>query len=125
MRITSSLTARAANANGQYLVGTGSPNVHDSLAGNCELVLQEQSMEHECEGAKPRRATDHGLQLCGQYYEGFVDDYEAVYTRHRIETVTSYGVRRSRQNTSGESNCHPDDKENLEAQDNNSQKDQV
>ena len=78
-------------------------------------------MEHECEGAKPSWATDHGLQLCGQYYEGFVDDYEAVYTRHRIETVTSYGVRRSRQNASGESNCHPDDKENIEAQDNNSQ----
>ena len=60
MRITSSLTARAANS--QYLVGTGSPNVHDSLAGNCELVLQEPRMEHECEGAKPSWATDHGLQ---------------------------------------------------------------
>ena len=76
-------------------------------------------MEHKCEGAKPSWATDHGLQLCGQYYEGFVDDYEAVYTRHRIEIVTSYGVRRSRQNASGESNCHPDDKENIEVQDNN------
>jgi hypothetical protein len=84
-------------------------------------------MEHECEGAKPSWAVDHGLQLCGQYYDGFVDDYEAVYTRHRIETVTSYGVRRSRQNASGsESISHQsDDKENIEVQDTKSQKDRV
>ena len=55
----------------------------------------------ECEGAKPKWAVDHGLQLCGQYYQGFVEDYEAVLSHHRIETITSYGVRRSRQNASG------------------------
>ena len=80
-------------------------------------------MEHECEGAKPSWAVDHGLQLCGQYYEGFVDDYEAIYTRHRIETVTSYGVRRSRQYASSKSSSRHS--ENIEVQDTNNQKDQV
>ena len=70
----------------------------------------------ECESnSKPKWAVDHGLQLCGQYYEGFVDDYEAVLNSHMIETVTSYGVRRSRQAAS--STLHKfifDDKENIE-----------
>ena len=83
------------------------------------------SMEHECEGAKPSWAVDHGLQLCGQYYKGLVDDYEAALTRHRIETVTSYGVRRSRQNASGNTSHHSDDKENIEVQDAKSQSDKV
>lgn len=46
---------------------------------------------------KPKWASDHDLHLCGEYYEGFVDDFEAVLSQHRMETVTSYGVRRSRQ----------------------------
>ena len=79
-------------------------------------------MDHECDGAKPSWAVDHGLQLCGQYYEGFVDNYEAVLTCHRIETVTSYGVRRSRQTASS---SHSDNKENIEVQDTKSQNDKV
>ena len=70
----------------------------------------------ELKGAKPKWAVDHGLQLCGHYYQGFVDDYEAILSQHRIETVTSYGVRRSRQNSSGSEHV----KENIEAQDPNS-----
>ena len=77
-------------------------------------------MDHECEGAKPSWAVDHCLQLCGQYYKGFVD-YEAVLTCHRIETVTSYGVRRSRQTASS----NHSDKENIKVQDTKSQNDKV
>ena len=51
----------------------------------------------EREGVIPKLAVDHGLQLCGQYYEGFVDNYEALLSHHRMETVTSYGVRRINQ----------------------------
>ena len=49
------------------------------------------------EKEEPKWAADHGLHSCGDYYEGFVDDLEAVLSQHRMETVTSYGVRRSRQ----------------------------
>ena len=50
------------------------------------LVLEELSMymdstysiEHEYEEAKSSWAIDYSLQLCGQYYEGFVDDYELI-----------------------------------------------
>ena len=67
--------------------------------------MSSYSMEHECDGAKPSWAVDHGLatvELCGQ----FADDYEAVLTCHRIETVTSYGVRRSRQTASSNTSHH-------------------
>ena len=79
----------------------------------------------ECEGAKPSWAVEHGLQRCGQYYEGFVDDYEAVLDSHRIETVTSYGVRGTRQNASGNINATSDDKENIDIQDTKSPSDKV
>ena len=83
-------------------------------------------MEPEYEGTKPSWAVEYGLQLCEQYYEGFVDDYEAVLTRHRIETVASYGVRQSRQNASRDSTSHNlDDKENIDIQDSKSQSDKV
>ena len=68
-----------------------------------------------CESnSKHKWAVDHGLQLCGQYYEGFVDDYEGVLNSHMIETVTSYGVRRSRQAASTLHKFIFDDKENFE-----------
>jgi hypothetical protein len=44
----------------------------------------------------PAWATDHNLKACGQYYQGFVDDYKSVLSQHQIATVTSYGVRKSR-----------------------------
>ena len=52
----------------------------------------------ECDDAKPKWAVDHGLKLCGQYFQGFVDDYKAALSHliHTMETVTSYGVRRRR-----------------------------
>lgn len=84
-------------------------------------------MDHECEGAKPSWAAEYDLKLCGQYYEGFVDDYEALLTRHRLETVTSYGVRRSRQNAGGDSTSHNnlENKENTDIQDIKPQSDKV
>ena len=57
----------------------------------------------ECDDAKPKWAVDHGLKLCGQYFQGFVDDYEAALSHHTMETVTSYGVRRSKGNAGGSS----------------------
>lgn len=33
--------------------------------------------------AFPKWAADYGLKLCGQYFEGFVDDYEDVLIRHK------------------------------------------
>ena len=57
----------------------------------------------ECDDAKPKWAVDHGLKLCGQYFQGFVDDYKAALSHHTMETVTSYEVRRSRRNAGGSS----------------------
>ena len=57
----------------------------------------------ECDDAKPKWAVDHGLKLCGQYFQGFVDDYEAALSHHTMETITSYGMRRSRGNAGGSS----------------------
>ena len=36
---------------------------------------------------------------CGNYFEGYVDDIEAVRQKHQASTVSTYGVRRSRINT--------------------------
>ena len=49
---------------------------------------------------KPKWASDHNLEVCGQYYQGFVDDYKAVLSQHCMATVTTYGVRKSRTNAS-------------------------
>ena len=57
----------------------------------------------ECDDAKPKWAVDHGLKLCGQYFQGFVDDYKEALSHHTMETVTSYGVRRSRRIAGGSS----------------------
>ncbi len=46
----------------------------------------------------PEWASKYSLELCGQYYQGFVGDFEAVLSEHRMCTVTAYGVRRSRVN---------------------------
>ena len=32
----------------------------------------------ECDDAKPKWAVDHGLKLCEQFFQGFVDDCEAA-----------------------------------------------
>ena len=60
----------------------------------------------------PEWTSKHNLELCGQYYQGFVDDYEAVLSEHRMYTVTTYGVRRSRANTSSTSTTSGTGKEN-------------
>ena len=51
----------------------------------------------------PEWASKHNLEICGQYYQGFVDDLEAVLSvlsQHHMCTVITYGVRRSRSNAS-------------------------
>ena len=45
---------------------------------------------------KPTWASDHSLEICGQYYQGFVEDYKCVLSQHCMATVTTYGVRKSR-----------------------------
>ena len=47
---------------------------------------------------KPKWASSHNLEVCGQYYQGFVNDYESVLSQHCMDTVTTYGVRKSRTN---------------------------
>ena len=64
-------------------------------------------MEHEW-------AAGYSLQLCGQYFQGFVDDYEVVLSHHKIETVTSYGIRKSRRDASKE-NAAPADSDSRQA----------
>ena len=43
---------------------------------------------------KPKWASE--LEVCGQYYHGFVNDYKSVLSQHCMATVTTYGVRKSR-----------------------------
>ena len=44
---------------------------------------------------KPKWASDHALDVCGQYCQGFIDDYKSVLSQHCMATVTTYGVRKS------------------------------
>ena len=39
-----------------------------------------------------------GLDVRGLYYEGIVDDANTLLEKHKISTVTTYGIRRSRKN---------------------------
>ena len=55
----------------------------------------------------PKWASDYNLQLCGCYYEGFVDNYDLVLSQHCMESVTTYGVRKSRKKAAS-----TEDKEN-------------
>lgn len=75
--------------------------------------LQTRTRGGSPAGMEPVWATKYGLQLCGLYYQGFVDNDEAVLTQHKMESVTSYGVRRSRQNSDGADPEPMADKENL------------
>ena len=43
-------------------------------------------------------AKDFNLEVHGCYYEGFVDDYDLLISQHCMESVTTYGVRKSRRN---------------------------
>ena len=44
---------------------------------------------------KPQWVSDNNLQASGLYYEGFVDDFESVLSKHRMSTMTTYGTRKS------------------------------
>ena len=43
-----------------------------------------------------------GLDHRGVYYEGIVEDLDAVLEKHRFATVTTYGTRRSRKSATSE-----------------------
>jgi len=60
-------------------------------------------------------ASKHNLEICGQNYQGFVDDFEAVLSEHHMCTVTMHGVRRSRANASCTSTTYGTGKENESA----------
>ena len=49
----------------------------------------------------PKWAKDFNLEVHGCYYEGFVDDYDLLISQHCMESVTTYGVRKSRRNVFG------------------------
>jgi hypothetical protein len=68
--------------------------------------------------AKPKWAEGHNLEACGLYYQGFVSNYEEVFTQHRLCTVTSYGIRRSR-TTAASSHVETTDKLELPETSNN------
>ena len=44
----------------------------------------------------PSWASENNLQANGLYFEGFVDDLEAVLDYHKVLTVSTYGTRKSR-----------------------------
>ena len=49
-----------------------------------------------------------GLSRVGEYYEGFVKNVDDLLAKHSTETVTTYGIRRSRKigNTAGNKENH-------------------
>ena len=42
----------------------------------------------------------NGLKQVGLYYEGYVEDINLIRQKHLAATVSSFGIRRSRSNTS-------------------------
>jgi len=40
-----------------------------------------------------------GLKPVENYFEGYIEDVQVVRQKHQVSTVSTYGVRRSRQNT--------------------------
>ena len=63
-----------------------------------------------CVTGVPKWARDYSLEVRGCYYEGFVDNYDLVLSQHCMESVTTYGIRKSRRNVLG--NVSVEDKEN-------------
>lgn len=66
---------------------------------------------------KPQWVIDYNLEASGLYYEGFVDDFESVLSKHRMSTMTTYGTRKSRKCADrgcSEENCDGENKENDE-----------
>lgn len=49
----------------------------------------------------PKWADDFKLKRCGRYYEGFVNDYDLVLSQHCVESVATYGVRKSKKTQQG------------------------
>lgn len=62
--------------------------------------------------AKPAWAAK--LSPRGVYFEGFVEDADCLLEQYKAETVTTYGVRRSRGKNSKilEQDCSKEEKEN-------------
>ena len=55
------------------------------------------SCSQSSHASTPEWASKYNLEIYGQYmyYQGFVDDFEAVLSQPRMCIVTTYGVRRS------------------------------
>lgn len=64
-----------------------------------------------------------GLQKNGEYYEGYVGNLDDTLAKHSSETVTTYGIRKSRMSK------HQQDissnKENVQVQDISSNKENI
>ena len=64
----------------------------------CSMYLQSAREVLGTMDDKPKWASDLDLSVCGQFYQGFVDDYTLVLAQHCMVTVSTYGVRKSRKN---------------------------
>ena len=52
-------------------------------------------------GAAPP-ALAEGLKLCGVYYKGFVTDLEGTLQKHRVDTSSTFSIRKSRKTVAGQ-----------------------
>ena len=51
---------------------------------------------------QPPAAWAEGLKLCGVYYEGFVTDLEGTLEKHRVDTISTFSIRKSRKTVAGQ-----------------------
>ena len=63
---------------------------------------------------KPAWASQYSLKPRGTYYEGFVEDVDSLLAKFQAETVTTFGIRRSRYTDSDSSDRVREPSENKE-----------
>ena len=61
--------------------------------------------------AKPQWAVDNNLEASGLHYEGFVNDFQSVLSKHQMSIMTTYGTPRRSRNCA-DKGCSDDSKEN-------------
>lgn len=67
--------------------------------------------------ALPKWAKDSGLKRQGLYYEGIVDDESLVRQKHQADTVSTFGVRRSRSSCGLTTDARSKDGQDSDSQD--------
>lgn len=69
---------------------------------------------YEVMEGKPAWASQYSLKPIGTYYEGFVEDVDSLLAKFQAETVTTFGIRRSRYTDSDSSDRVREPSENKE-----------